>query len=600
MGEPLQLGPDWKVSFGEVPRAGLECVDAQCDARAISLELDRAPPVVVAAIAPAPPPAAPAPAPVPVPAPVAEAHAAPPEPASRETGSRHHPAARSESSKHPSSRKGTSSASRSSSRHPSTARFQDRATQPARGPADILKWRLSRGPKGPSDRGRARPAPSQRWLGYSQPRLVPHLGGARQLSCCAWAASSSPSIPSGRERLAGVAPQRRVEPRISLDAIPPLEVVLVSHNHYDHLDAATLRRIGPEAHYVVPAGNARWLEPLGLTRITELDLVGEGRARRSGGDPWSPRATGRCERRGTATRRCGAASSCAAPEGTTYHSGDTALFDGFKEIGARLGPIDWALLPIGAYEPRWFMQPQHMNPEDALEAFDMLGARTFVAMHWGTFKLTDEPVSEPPRRTRELWSGRPSGGGAPLDPGHRGDPEPRPVRPDRATSDPVYELALRWLSQRDRTASQLQDRLSARALLGPTSPGPSSASASWATWTIGGSPQPAPGPCWNRVASVPWGSKPGSPGGHARPEARAVVRELMEGQDESTWARTLVMRRGQGALPSTPREQARERRSPVGARVFGGGRGEGSGPGAPGGRVTHLLLFAAGRWPPPS
>ena len=86
------------------------------------------------------------------------------------------------------------------------------------------------------------------------------------------------------------------------------------------------------------------------------------------------------------------------PEGAAYHSGDTALFDGFAEIGQRTGPLDWALLPIGAYEPRWFMEPQHMNPEDAGQAFERLGARHLVAMHWGTFKLTDEPLGEPPAR----------------------------------------------------------------------------------------------------------------------------------------------------------------------------------------------------------
>ena len=95
-----------------------------------------------------------------------------------------------------------------------------------------------------------------------------------------------------------------------------------------------------------------------------------------------------------------------AGEGVAYHSGDTALFDGFGEIGQRLGPIDWAMLPIGAYEPRWFMEPQHMNPEDAGEAFVRLGARRLCAMHWGTFKLTDEPLGEPPRRMRKFFADR--------------------------------------------------------------------------------------------------------------------------------------------------------------------------------------------------
>ena len=83
---------------------------------------------------------------------------------------------------------------------------------------------------------------------------------------------------------------------------------------------------------------------------------------------------------------------------------DTGFFDGFAEIGRRFSPIDWAMLPVGAYAPRWFMEPQHMMPEESAEAARMLGAKSFVAMHWGTYKLTDEPLLEPPARIAALWS----------------------------------------------------------------------------------------------------------------------------------------------------------------------------------------------------
>jgi L-ascorbate metabolism protein UlaG (beta-lactamase superfamily) len=97
----------------------------------------------------------------------------------------------------------------------------------------------------------------------------------------------------------------------------------------------------------------------------------------------------------------------AAPEGTSYHAGDTAFSEQvFTEIGKRHPKIDWAMLPIGAYDPQWFMQPQHMNPEEAVRAWELLGARTFVAMHWGTFKLTDEALGEPPARVRKRWAER--------------------------------------------------------------------------------------------------------------------------------------------------------------------------------------------------
>src|SRR5690606_23873644 len=89
-----------------------------------------------------------------------------------------------------------------------------------------------------------------------------------------------------------------------------------------------------------------------------------------------------------------------------YFAGDTAYFSGFAEIGRRFPGIDAAMLPIGAYDPEWFMRKQHMNPEDALGAFEQLGARLFCAMHWGTFKLTDEPLDEPPALLEALRAER--------------------------------------------------------------------------------------------------------------------------------------------------------------------------------------------------
>ena len=89
-----------------------------------------------------------------------------------------------------------------------------------------------------------------------------------------------------------------------------------------------------------------------------------------------------------------------------YHSGDTAYFDGFAEIGRRFPALDAALLPIGAYDPQWFMSKQHMNPKEALDALQDLDARMMVAMHWGTFKLTDEPLDEPPTLFRNDASAR--------------------------------------------------------------------------------------------------------------------------------------------------------------------------------------------------
>ena len=285
-------------------------------------------------------------------------------------------------------------------------RFDDRATQPARGPADLWRWRVTdtlagrrvkeddsafRTPVGAPDLPLiASPAPSLTWIGHAT--FVLRLGGKLIATDPVWS-----------ERMTVV---KRLSPvGVPLEQLPPFDIVTVSHNHYDHLDASTITRLGAAPLYLTPLGNGRWLKKAGATNVVELDW-------------WQSHSAGDVEITLVPARHW----SMRAPwnrndalwggfvyrsrEGVAYHSGDTALFDGFTEIGRRMGPIDWAMLPIGAYEPRWFMEPQHMNPEDAGEAFVRLDARTLCAMHWGTFKLTDEPLGEPPRRIRKAFAER--------------------------------------------------------------------------------------------------------------------------------------------------------------------------------------------------
>jgi L-ascorbate metabolism protein UlaG (beta-lactamase superfamily) len=285
-------------------------------------------------------------------------------------------------------------------------RFDDRATRPARGPLDIMRWRVVdtlagrrvRDPGGfhtpvRDNDGRliAANSPSLTWVGHAT--FVVRLGGVVVAVDPVWS-----------QRLSGVI-ARAAPPVPALADLPPIDLVAVSHNHYDHLDLPTLRRIGPRALYVTPVGNGALLRAAGLPSVVELDWWQSHRHRDLEvtlvpSRHWSMRAPW------NRNDALWGGFVLRARDGVVYHAGDTALFDGFREIRERAGPIDWALLPIGAYEPRWFMKPQHMNPEDAGEAFELLGARTLVAMHWGTFRLTDEPLGEPPERMRAWFRAR--------------------------------------------------------------------------------------------------------------------------------------------------------------------------------------------------
>ncbi len=195
---------------------------------------------------------------------------------------------------------------------------------------------------------------------------------------------------------------RLVPPALEVAQLPNIDAQLVTHNHRDHLDLPSLRAVGRPV--IAGLGLAPFFMRQGLP-CTELEWWGAARV----GDVtvcfvpaqhWS--------RRGLtdANETLWGGFVIAGSTARLYHSGDTAYFDGFSEIGRRSGPIDAAMLPIGAYEPAWFMSKQHMNPEEATQAFVDLRARRLFAMHHGTFKLTDEPLAEPPKRLTAEWQRR--------------------------------------------------------------------------------------------------------------------------------------------------------------------------------------------------
>jgi L-ascorbate metabolism protein UlaG (beta-lactamase superfamily) len=229
-------------------------------------------------------------------------------------------------------------------------------------------------------------APSLTWVGHAT--WMVRLGGRTILTDPVWSESLGPGIV------------RNVRPGISFEEARP-DVVVVSHNHRDHLDAPTIRRLGGGPTYVVPAGLGSFFTRNGAEKVVELAWwskteVGDLSIHFVPSQHWSQR--GPTDKNDTLWG--GFVLECERKK--VYFAGDTAYFEGFREIGRRFPDIDAALLPIGAYDPEWFMRVQHMNPEDAVHAFQSLGARLLCAMHWGTFKLTDEPLDEPPRLLVEI------------------------------------------------------------------------------------------------------------------------------------------------------------------------------------------------------
>ncbi len=200
---------------------------------------------------------------------------------------------------------------------------------------------------------------------------------------------------------AGFGPERYVPPGLPIDRLPPIDILLVSHNHYEHLDATTIEGLPDKSrmHVVVPLGLGDFFRDRGYTRVHELDWYERGNF---AGIEIEILPAIHFSRRGPFDRNrslwCGFAIRSGAH--SVFHSGDTGYGPVFGEIGTRAGPFDLALVAIGAYEPRSIMLPYHVTPEEAVDLVRDIRAVRAIGMHWGTVQLTDEPPFEAPWRFR--------------------------------------------------------------------------------------------------------------------------------------------------------------------------------------------------------
>jgi len=246
------------------------------------------------------------------------------------------------------------------------------------------------------------------WAGHAS--WVVQIGGLTILTDPVWS-----------RRILGT-PARITPVGVAWEALPPIDAVVISHNHYDHLDAPTLRRLPRHTPVFAPAGLGGWFRRRRFTSVTELDWWeaaelhprggAEGASDEGGGGRregvrldfvpahhWSKRSlTDTC-------RSLWGGWVLTAPDGQrVYFAGDTGYGHWFSRIGRRYPGIDLALLPIGAYDPRWWLSDVHCNPEEAVQAAQDLGARRMAPMHWATFILSAEPVLEPLNRVRTAWA----------------------------------------------------------------------------------------------------------------------------------------------------------------------------------------------------
>lgn len=289
-------------------------------------------------------------------------------------------------------------------------RFKNRWPHPTHGVPDILRWKMGCPPAELPVLPDSPDSPAE-WMPLEMDRV-------KEVSSTSWQAvwlghASFLLQAEGRSILIDPvfsdhcspvplpALKRKIPPPCGLPDLPEIDAVLLTHNHYDHLDLATLRKLGSAPQIIISEGNGGWLSKKIGRPVRELawdesiSLFDGMTVTATPAQHFSSRTPFDRDR----SHWCGFLIETAGCK--LWHAGDSGYSKDFAQIGERHGPIDFAMIPIGAYQPASIMRPIHMNPEEAVQTFLDARCRTAVGMHWGTFKLTDEPMGEPPLRLRK-------------------------------------------------------------------------------------------------------------------------------------------------------------------------------------------------------
>jgi len=238
--------------------------------------------------------------------------------------------------------------------------------------------------------------PTLTWIGHAS--FLLQFAGLNILT--------DPQLSERASPISFAGPKRYTPPGLSLEQLPPIDVVIISHNHYDHLDSETVKKLHERQknnppRFFVPLGLKAWLARQGIDPVVEMHWWEQHQYRGwtihsvpvqhfSARTPWDRNKT------------LWTGWVLEHPDFKFFFAGDTGYSKDFIDIRERLGRMDLSAIPIGAYKPRWFMKSMHLNPEDAVKVHQDLQSRYSVGMHWGTFLLTDEPIEEPPQRLKKV------------------------------------------------------------------------------------------------------------------------------------------------------------------------------------------------------